>query len=641
MNASPALISERPAPLAAERPPRLALRFAAYTGFVLLVVGVAILWVLQRDVTSRAESRVEQQTQQVAEATLRTHLKRADFSRPVGPGRRAALDAVFQDKTFLSGILRATLYNPSGQVTYSTERSVIGAFQLSKELSSALAGKPDRAVVPLGPRNDTKVLRSVVPVRPQGAAQPIGALSLSQDYRAIDVQIHEAIQHTAVILLVALFALWASLIPLLRRATAQLHWRNLQLTEQASDLEEALLERQRAQESVGQLAAIVEASDDAITRTARDGTVVTWNPSAERLFGYRADEILGKPLNLLVPKDRLEELSSVARRINSGAGAENHETRGLRRDGTEVDVSLTVSPIRDGEGAVTGAAVIARDITELKRQQAQLEALLAKERVARADAEDAQRTLAEQNERLRELDRLKDDFISLVSHELRTPLTSIQGYLELLLDGGAGELGSEQARFLAVVDRNSKRLMQLVGDLLFMAQVEAGKLALDLDEVDLSQVIGECLEAARPIADERQLELVAEIQDTPSMLGDRSRLAQVLDNLVSNALKFTPHSGRVSVRVSTEGDDALVEIVDTGVGIPAEEQERLFERFFRSSNATEQAIPGTGLGLTIAKAIVERHEGTITIESAEGAGTTVRVRLPVRHSGAFAEEVAA
>ncbi len=642
MNASPALIPARPAPPGAEKPPRLALRFAAYTGIVLLVVGVLILWVLQRDVTSRAESRVEQQAQQVAEATLRTHLKSSDFSKPVGPKRRLALDAVFQDKTFLSEILRATLYNPNGRVTYSTERSLIGTLRPNKELSSALEGNRERAVVPLdAPGDGTRVLRTVVPVRPQGAPHPIGALSLSQDYRAIDVQIHEAIQHTAVILLVALLALWASLIPLLRRATAQLNTRNRQLTDQASDLEEALQERHRAQESVAQLAAIVEASDDAITRTAKDGTVVTWNPSAERLFGYAAGEIVGKPLSLLVPANRFDELSSVARRINSGAGAEHHETRGLRKDGTEVNLSLTVSPIRDGDGGVTGAAVIARDVTNMKRQQAQLEALLSKERVARADAEAAREALAVQNERLRELDRLKDDFISLVSHELRTPLTSIQGYLELLLDGGAGELGSEQARFLTVVDRNSRRLMQLVGDLLFMAQVEAGKLALDLDEVDLTEVINECLEAARPTADERQLELVAEIQEIPTMLGDRSRLAQVLDNLVSNALKFTPHSGSVSVRVSTDGDDALVEIVDTGVGIPAGEQERLFERFFRSSNATEQAIPGTGLGLTIAKTIVERHEGSITIESVEGAGTTVRVRLPVRHTEALAEEVAA
>jgi signal transduction histidine kinase len=180
--------------------------------------------------------------------------------------------------------------------------------------------------------------------------------------------------------------------------------------------------------------------------------------------------------------------------------------------------------------------------------------------------------------------------------------------------------------------------MQLVGDLLFMAQVEAGKLALDLEEVQLRELVDECLEAARPIADDRGIELVAEVEETPSMLGDRSRLSQVLDNLISNALKFTPRSGRVSVRVSMAGHEVVVEIQDTGVGIPSAEQDRLFERFFRSSTASEQAIPGTGLGLTIAKAIVERHEGSIAIESTEGVGTTVSVRLPVR---TVAEEVAA
>jgi PAS domain S-box-containing protein len=639
MKASPALIPARKA--GAERPPRLALRFAAYTGIVLLVVGVAMLWVVQRDVTSRAESRAEQQTQQVAEATLRSHLKRSDFAGPVDPERRAALDAVFEDPAFLSGVLRATLYSPKGRVTYSTEHALIGGLQPSHELASALQGNRERAVVPLDSPGQPKVLRTMVPVRPHGTTQPIGAISLSQDYRAIDVQIKEAIQHTAVILIFALLALWALLIPLLRRATAQLHSRNRQLVEQATDLEHALTERKEAQESVSQLAAIVEASDDAIARTSHDATIVTWNPAAERLFGYSADEIVGRPMAMLVPPDRLHELASVAQQISGGAGVEDHETRGLRKDGTEVDVSLTVSPILHEDGTLTGTAVIARDVTHLKRQQRQLEALLSKERVARADAESAQRALAEQNEQLRELDRLKDEFISLVSHELRTPLTSIHGYLELLLEGGAGELGAEQERFLTVVERNSKRLMQLVGDLLFMAQVEAGKLALDLEEVDLNEVIRECLEAAQPTADDRQIDLVAEVSETPTMLGDRSRLAQVLDNLISNALKFTPPSGRVSVRVSVVGNDAVVEVQDTGLGIPSDEQARLFERFFRSSTATERAIPGTGLGLTIAKTIVERHEGTISIESAEGTGTTARVRLPVGSLSAVAEEVAA
>jgi PAS domain S-box-containing protein len=638
MDASPALTPTRA--LGAERPPRLVLRFAAYSGLVLLVAGLAMLYVLERDITSRAQHRVESQSQAVAEATLKRDLTREDFAGPVSRKRRAALDRVFKDSVFLAGVVQATLYDADGHITYTTGRAPASEGEHSEALASALQGRADRSIRWLeGPNGRIKVLRTIVPVRAGPGAGAIGALSISQDYEAIDLQIREAFQHTAVILGLALLVLWGSLIPILRRTTRQLHSRNRKLREQASDLEHALVERKQAQESVAQLAAIVEASDDAITRTGEDGTVVTWNPGAERLFGYSADEIVGRPMAVLVPADRLHELKSVAERINSGEGVEDHETRGLRKDGTEVDVSLTVSPIRGEGGAVTGAAVIARDTTHLRRQQAQLEALLAKERVARADAEDAHQALAEQNERLRELDRLKDEFIALVSHELRTPLTSIHGYLELLLDGGAGDLSAEQERFLTVVERNSKRLMQLVGDLLFMAQVEAGKLALDLDEVDLEELVRECLEAAQPIAADLQIELAAEVEKTPSLLGDRSRLSQVLDNLISNALKFTPRSGRVSVRVFVSGDDAVVEIEDTGVGIPSAEQDRLFERFFRSSNATAQAIPGTGLGLTIAKTIVERHEGSISLESAEGAGTTVRVRLPVRT--AVAEEVAA
>lgn len=637
MNASPAL--NRTGALGTERPPRLVLRFALYTGLVLLVAGLGMLFVLERDLTSRAEQRVESQSQAVAEATLKEHLTRADFMRSVSAKRREALDRVFQDRLVLAGVVQATLYRPDSLVTYSTNHSIISTRRPSEALASALGGRPDRSVRWLdGPNGRTKVLRAIVPIRDAAAGRPIGALSLSQDYAAIDLQVEEGFQHSAVILGLALLVLWASLIPILRRTTRQLQARNRQLVEQASDLEEALHARNEAQKSVTQLAAIVEASDDAITRTDLDGTISTWNPGAERLFGWKAEEIVGRPMALLVPQDRLHELASVARRISSGEGVGDHKTRGMHKDGTEVDVSLTVSPIRSDSGVITGAAVIARDITHLKSQQRQLEALLAKERVARADAEAAQKALSEQNERLRELDRLKDEFIALVSHELRTPLTSIHGYLELLLDGGAGELSQEQERFLSVVERNSKRLMQLVGDLLFMAQVEAGKLALDLEEVDLNELVGECLEAARPIADDHAIELVAEVEETPTMLGDRSRLTQVLDNLISNALKFTPRSGRVAVRVSIAGDDVLVEIQDTGVGIPSAEQDRLFERFFRSSNANEQAIPGSGLGLTIAKTIVERHEGSIAIESTEGVGTTVRVRLPVRTA---VEEVAA
>jgi PAS domain S-box-containing protein len=514
-------------------------------------------------------------------------------------------------------------------ITYSTDHALIGSRGPARTLDTTLRGRPDRTVEHIG---GLKVLRTFVPVRIVKGARPIGALSLSQDYSTIDEQITQAFQHSAVILLVALLALWASLIPILRRATAQLHDRNRRL-------EQALQERRRAEEAVLQLAAIVESSDDAIAGTELDGTITSWNPGAERLFGYAANEMLGKSVAMLVPADRMHELQVVSGRVSAGESIEEHETRGRRKDGTEVDVSLTVSPIRNAERNVTGTAVIARDITQTKRQQAQLEGLLAKERVARAESESSQRALAEQNERLRELDRLKDEFISLVSHELRTPLTSIRGYLELLIDGGAGELSEEQQRFLSVVDRNSKRLMQLVGDLLFLAQIEAGKLALELGEVDLDAVIADCLEAAKPMADEKGITVESSAERLPSMIGDRSRLAQVLDNLVSNALKFTGEGGTVTVRATSVDGNAVIEVEDTGMGIAPEEQEQLFDRFFRSTEATERAIPGTGLGLTIAKAIVERHEGTIEVESVFGKGTTMRVLLPVRHPHRLPEDV--
>ena len=620
---------------AATRPPRLALRFAIYTGLALLVVGIAMLLVLERDVETRAEQRAVAQTQQVAEATLRRHLRGSDFARPVPLARQRALDGVFAD-VVVGGLVRATLFNRRGDVTYSTDHRLIGTNGPPAAFRAVLGGRPDRSEEFLG---EMKVLRTFVPVRLVPGGRPIGGLALAQDYSAIDVQISEAFRHTAVILFLALLALWGSLIPILRRTTAQLNDRNRRLVAQASELEEALAERRRAEETVLQLAAIVESSADAIAGTTVGGKIVSWNSGAERLFGYTADEMIGQEVARLVPGDRLHELASVARRVNSGESIEEHQTRGLRKDGSEVDVSLTVSPIRDARRQVTGTAVIARDITHMKRQQSQLQALLAKERVARTDAEAAQRALAEQNERLRELDRLKDEFISLVSHELRTPLTSIRGYLELLLDGGAGDLSDDQARFLAVVDRNSRRLMHLVGDLLFLAQIEAGKLALELGEVDLDHLVAECVEAAKPVADEKGIELTASVEQIPSMVGDRSRLGQVLDNLVSNALKFTNEGGAVSIRISSHRGEAVVEVEDNGMGIAPEEQAQLFERFYRSSEATERAIPGTGLGLTIAKAIVERHEGAIEVESTPGQGTTMRVRLPVR-SRATAEVAA-
>lgn len=234
-----------------------------------------------------------------------------------------------------------------------------------------------------------------------------------------------------------------------------------------------------------------------------------------------------------------------------------------------------------------------------------------------------------QNDRLRELDAMKDDFVASVSHELRTPLTSIRGYLDLVREGEAGDLTADQDRFLAIVDRNAERLLRVVGDLLLVARVDAGKLDLELTYLDLRNVAEDAVEAARPDATVKEVALRVTGDALPALLGDQARLSQVVDNLVSNALKFTPPGGSIQVRAFADKGRAVLEVSDTGIGVPEEEQERLFERFFRASAASEQAIQGTGLGLTIVRAITEAHGGAISVQSEQGVGTTVRVELPL------------
>jgi signal transduction histidine kinase/CHASE3 domain sensor protein len=230
----------------------------------------------------------------------------------------------------------------------------------------------------------------------------------------------------------------------------------------------------------------------------------------------------------------------------------------------------------------------------------------------------------------RELDRLKDEFVATVSHELRTPLTSLMGFLEMLREGEAGELTAEQGRFLAIVHRSSERLQRLVGDLLFVARLDAGGLQLQLeDDVALDDVVAEAVESASADARSHDVALQLERDGRISVRGDRERLGQLVANLLSNAVKFTPAGGSVTARVFKQDELGVIEVEDTGIGIPTAEQERLFQRFFRSSTATDQAIPGTGLGLAITRAIAEAHDGRITFRSEPGEGTCFRIELPL------------
>jgi PAS domain S-box-containing protein len=316
------------------------------------------------------------------------------------------------------------------------------------------------------------------------------------------------------------------------------------------------------------------------------------------------------------------------------------EYRIVRADGAERWVYEKGQPVFDEDGSIRWLDGAIFDVTDRKLAEAERDRLLHAEQAARAEAEEAREQLAEQNEALRMADRLKDEFVALVSHELRTPLTSIIGYVDLVSDEEGGPVTAEQRHFLDVIKRNSQRLLRLVGDLLFVAQVESGKLTLETGPVDLAGVVRDCLEAARPRAAEKEIGLAVDAESVEGFEGDRLRLAQLLDNLVSNAIKFTPRGGRVQLGVADAAGAAVLTVTDTGIGIPVEEQERLFERFFRAESATRLAIPGTGLGLTISKAIAEAHGGSISVRSEEGEGTTFSVVLPLSQAGEAAARAA-
>jgi signal transduction histidine kinase len=223
----------------------------------------------------------------------------------------------------------------------------------------------------------------------------------------------------------------------------------------------------------------------------------------------------------------------------------------------------------------------------------------------------------------RELDRMRDAFVATVSHELRTPLTSISGFLEMMEDE-EHELGATGRQYLDVIRRATDRLHALVEDLLLVAQIEARRIELELAPVDLVELASRAVQSAQPAAAEKRIALDLVSDHPPAVLGDVTRLSQVLDNLVSNAVKFTPDGGRVTITVEPH---RLV-VADTGIGVAADEQKQVFSRFFRASTATQRAIPGTGLGLAICHALVEQHGGSIEFLSEEGAGTRVVVSLP-------------
>jgi PAS domain S-box-containing protein len=376
----------------------------------------------------------------------------------------------------------------------------------------------------------------------------------------------------------------------------------------ASSVARDITERREMDEARGRLAAIVDSSDDAILSKDLNGIITSWNKGAERVFGYTASEAVGRTITMLIPAERLDEETTILARIRRGERVEPFETIRVRKDGSRLDISLTVSPVIDAEGRILGASTIARDVT------AQVS---------------ARKALEESREVLREADRRKDEFLATLSHELRTPLNAMLGWLRMLRSGTLDEATARRA--LEVVDRSVNHQGRLITDLLDISRIVAGKLTLERSAIDLSMIVANAVDATRPLAEAKALALTLHpAEGAVPVHGDAERLRQVITNLLSNAVKFTRSGGHVTVRVLRAGDHARITVSDTGKGITEDFLPYVFDRFRQADSTSARAQAGLGLGLAIVRHLVELHGGTVSAESGgQGKGATFTVELPV------------
>jgi PAS domain S-box-containing protein len=368
-------------------------------------------------------------------------------------------------------------------------------------------------------------------------------------------------------------------------------------------------DRKRAEELRQQLAAIVDSSDDAILSETLDGLIVSWNAGAERLYGYAAHEIVGSPLARLIPADRADEVKRVLDRIVGGERVDHFETLRVRKDGTQVPVSLTVSPLKNAEGAIAGASIIARDITD--RMQAEETVRLAKEEAERANL-------------------AKSEFISRMSHELRTPLNAILGFGQLL---EMDDLPSGQDKSVRQILKAGRHLLDLINEILDISSIESGRMALSSEPVNVGDALAEAMDLIRPLTLERTIQLDdLGVGSDRHVLADRQRLKQVLLNLLSNAVKYNRDGGSVTVSVEVVRDGVLrVAVTDTGPGIPPASLDKLFMPFERLG-AEHTGLEGTGIGLALSKRLVQLMGGEIGVESTPDQGSTFWIEMPLVES---------
>jgi PAS domain S-box-containing protein len=344
----------------------------------------------------------------------------------------------------------------------------------------------------------------------------------------------------------------------------------------------------------------VDSSDDAIVSKNLDGIITSWNKSAERIFGYTAEEIVGKSVTILIPPDRQNEEPVILDKLRRGERVDHFETLRVRKNGSVVNVSLTISPVKNAEGIIVGASKIARDISERRRS----------------------------DEALEHQSRMKDEFLATLSHELRTPLQSILSWTQLLKDDRSEATVTEG---IEVIERSAQAQCSIVDDLLDMNRILSGKVRLDVQTVVLSRVVEDAMKSVKLAAEAKGVRLEPVLEPMAiSINGDPARLQQIFWNLLSNAVKFTPRDGRIQITMYRVNSHVAVMICDTGIGIEPDFLPHVFERFRQADGTSTRRHGGLGLGLAIAKHLAELHGGSVTARSdGLGKGSCFTVNLPV------------
>lgn len=352
----------------------------------------------------------------------------------------------------------------------------------------------------------------------------------------------------------------------------------------------------------GFYAAIVNTSDDAICSKSLDGIITTWNFGAEKMFGYKEHEVLGKHVDMLIPASKMEEETEIRNKIRSGKRLAPFDTIRVRKDGSEVNISLTISPIYNREDEIIGASIIAKDISK------------------RIEIEEKQ---LHYTEKLEELNKYRDDFIAMASHELRTPLTVLKVNLQLLEEIMEGE---ESAEFIFNSNKQVDKLTGLISHLLDVSAIQDGNVILNYENFDIRILLKEVVDAMQPSGKGHKI-----VMKKPNrkiiICADRIRIEHVINNLLLNAIKYSKDRKTILVETSMQDNWLQVSITDEGIGIPKKDLEKIFERFYRVPGMPS-TYSGTGIGLFICSKVIRRHGGKIWAESTLGKGSTIYFRLP-------------